>query len=193
MKYLIIVLLLVSCNTKQKKEVNKPTKLKPITSSMKYTFKWDNQKYTKYLVDSLKTSELIKLKPTDIKQFGVIKDPIRFYGNILVEMAYYESKFNTMEKYKESFGLWSRGLFQLSKEDGKRYKCNFTTEQSVHNAKANIECAILILQKLVKQDNHLAGRVRGKWKGGARYWAVLRGTRKYTKKALQAIKNINKI
>ena len=151
----------------------------------------ENNEYTKWLVDALEKNALITFHPIDEDEFGIKSDPIEFWGNILVEMSYWESKWNPKVKYKESFGVWSRGLFQLSKQDARYYKCDFTTEQSVHDPKANIECAVLIMEKLIKQDNKIAGKINGKWRGGARYWAVLRGTRDYTAKALAAIKQVN--
>lgn len=157
-----------------------------------YTFRWDNADFTSYLVEALEGSELTELNPDDGSDFGDMKDPVKFWGNILVEMAYYESHWKTTASYKESFGVWSRGLFQLSAVDGPRYNCNFTTEDSVHDAKANIDCAVKVMTKLVKQNGRIAGYVSGKWQGGARYWSVLRGTRDYTKKALIAIKGANK-
>jgi len=172
---------------------SKPVEVKPIiVKPQVYKFRWDNPTYTKYLVDALKSNSLLTLQVNDIKDFGTNDDPIEFWGNIFVEMAYFESKWKPETYYKESFGLYSRGLFQLSKVDGKRYGCDFTTEKSVHNEKANIECAVLVMEKLVKQNGSIAGKVSGKWQGGARYWSVLRGTRKYTAKALKAIKGANK-
>jgi len=156
------------------------------------TFAWNNSSWDSYLVDALKKSNLISLKPEDASEFGTNKDAIIFWGNILVEMAKWESSWKPETEYKESFGVWSRGLFQLSLSDKNNYSgITFTSEEDVHDPKKNIEAAVIILDKLVTKDNRIAGKVSNAWKGGARYWSVLRGDRDYTAKALLAIKNAN--
>lgn len=45
--------------------------------------------------------------------------------------------------------------------------------------------------KWVRVDNRIAGRSWFKYKGGARYWAVLRGHNAYTRASLAAIKKAN--
>jgi len=164
----------------------------PAQSLTSYEFRWGSEMFDTYLVKALEKSELIKMSPEDEYLFGINNDPILFWGNIMVEMSYWESKWNPATYYKESFGLYSRGLFQLSLVDGKRYGCNFITEQSVHNPKANIECAVKVMQKLIKQDNNIAGKHGNKWLGAARYFSTLRGTRDYTAKALTAIRGANR-
>ena len=169
-----------------------PTPVKPIETPVGLSFHWNNKDWDSILINALKKSKLMTLVPEDFLEFGSIKNPIEFWGNILVEMARWESSFDPSTEYKESFGVWSRGLFQLSLSDKANYKgIEFTTEESVHDPKLNIEAAVLIMEKLVSQDMRIAGKSGGKWKGGARYWSVLRGTRSYTEKALKAIKEIN--
>lgn len=170
-------------------EISIPT----IEESNEYSFKWKNKDWDKWLVDALRKSNLIKFNPKDKTDFGKESDMIKFWGNILTEMAYWESKWNPGSNYKESFGVWSRGLFQLSLSDHKNYKMNlgWTKEEDVNDPKTNIEAAVIIMDKLVSQDNRIAGKESGKWKGGARYWAVLRGSREYTEKALNSIKKAN--
>jgi len=189
-KMFILLLVLLGCG--ERKRIPIPTKTETSAIEKGYAFRWDNARYDKILVAALKKSNLANYTPLDHAEFGKITDHIKWYGNIMVEMSYFESKWNPSVKYKEASGTWSRGLFQVSRVDGKRYGCDFTTERSVHNERANIECAVLIMEKLIGQDKRLAGKVRGRWTGGSRYWSVLRGTRTYTAKALRAIKNANK-
>jgi len=207
MKILILVLLLASCSHKIEKKLGdliskqlhkkivkkQDVKIKPIKIVVAQLHKldWNNEKWDAYLYASIDNSKLLDTNIEDLKTFGT-KNTKQFWANIFVAMAKYESSYKTSSKYKESFGVWSRGLFQLSKVDGKRYKCGFTTEKSVHDAKMNIECAVKIMGKLVSQNNRIAGKVNGKWKGGARYWSVLRGTRSYTRKAYNYITKANK-
>jgi hypothetical protein len=84
-------------------------------------------------------------------------------------------------------------LFQLSIESGKGYDSSLGAEESLHEPKVNIELAVAIMTKLVKQNGRIAGKTLGKWQGGARYWSVLRGDRDYTAKALASIKAVNAI
>lgn len=163
-----------------------------------YAFEWDNKRYDKYLVEAIKNSKLMGLIPADKAEFGTEKDPILFWGRILARMAYYESKWNTDAKYQESFRdrngdrIWSRGLFQLSIESGRGYDRTLESEQSLHDPEVNIGLAVKIMEKLVGQNGRIAGKVSGRWQGGARYWSVLRGEREYTAKALASIKDANK-
>lgn len=164
--------------------------------------KWNNPAYTQYLLEAINEygNNLLSVKPADWKNF-IDKWPktregvIDFWANILVEMAFWESKWKTDHKYQESFRdrngnrIWSRGLFQVSIESSQGYKKDhFKQESDLHNPKLNIEMAVMILNKWVGRDGVIAG---GR-KGGARYWSVLRGERDYTKKALNAIRMANR-
>lgn len=221
----LVINMVTSCSTKRPTTndevtvgtpsvvVEKPTIVYPeptiipepvVPTSNDYVFNWRNPTWTKALVIAIKEAGLDKMTTRDMENFGWKEglDPIMFWGNILVEMAYWESKWKTEAKYKESFNdstgkaIYSRGLYQLSIESGRGYKCPFVVEADLHVPELNIRCAVLILSKWVKNDNIIAGKEKKMfktyYKGGARYWAVLRGVNSYTKQSLAAIKKANK-
>lgn len=106
-----------------------------------------------------------------------------FFTYLISAMAKYESAFNTNSFYKESFNdssgnpVISRGLLQISIESGNAYGCGFRNEQELHDPYLNLSCGIRILNRWIGQrDFRIAGKVDGSWKGGARYWSVLRTT-----------------
>lgn len=179
------------------KPSHKPSPRPVHTPSGPYIFDWKNEEWDRILIDEIRKSGLIKILPTlkDKEAFGYTPDidPVIFYGRILVAMAKYESNYNPDAVYKESFGVYSRGLFQISLVDAKRYNAPFTTEESVNVPELNIIGAVRVFAKLVENDRYIGSRIGGRWKGGARYWSVLRGTRAYTKEALNYIKHANDI
>lgn len=197
---LLTALLLVSCNDETPSKPSTPVVVEP---SVQYA--WNNKVWDKHLEDAIKYHGLgmLTVIPKDWNDFidvwpsnqaGLVK----FYGKILVEMSKWESKWNTETSYKENFKdrngkyIYSRGLFQLSIESGRGYKCDIPTAKSLHEPKTNITCAVRILNRWVTEDNVISGKSGTKWRGGARYWAVLRGHTKYTIKALKAIKLANR-
>lgn len=213
MKYLILVLLIAGCATttieekvpeviQQEVVDQEKTDIKPVEPEQNfgYTFDWGNLEWDRHLVDQIKNSKLVTAIPKDREEYfySSAKDPIEFWGKLLVKMSYYESKWIPSKKYLENFKdrngrrIYSRGLFQLSLESGRGYGCPFHSEADIHKPKNNITCAVKILERWVVRDGVIRGRFGSKWRGGARYWAVLRGTRKYTKISLNGIKNANK-
>lgn len=205
---LTFLLLITSCNDST---VTSSEQTEPSPKSEKsYSFEWNNKEWDAQLVKSLKASRLSSVVAKDAKDFGYKTgmDLIEFYGKILVKIAYYESKFIPSKKYQEAFvgrdgkRIYSRGLFQLSLGSSRGYpKCQMKTEANFHIGVMNINCAVAILEKWVVNDGVLTGKVtppvgaskwdKG-WRGGARYWAVMRWTRAYTIKSLAAIKAANK-
>lgn len=103
-----------------------------------------------------------------------------FWVYLLSAMSRFESNHNPTLSYKEAFNdahgnpVISRGLLQISKESANGYKCNIKDEQELHDPYINLSCGLLIIQKWVTTDKVISGKVSGKWRGGARYWAVLR-------------------
>ncbi|MGZ3840678.1 MAG: transglycosylase SLT domain-containing protein [Bdellovibrio sp.] len=108
----------------------------------------------------------------------------QYWAFIISAMARFESNFKTDSTYKESFRdshgnrVVSRGLLQISIESGNSYGCGFKDAQELHDPKKNLSCGIRILDRWLDRDGRIAGKVGGSWKGGARYWAVLRSTNK---------------
>lgn len=197
-KILILILVLCSC-TQAPQKAPEPSEPQPMPTQEQESpsFSWANPDWDQMLLKAIGESELMTARPKDLNEFGVMKDPKVFWGKILVTMSYWESKWKPDAKYQESFRdrsgkrIWSRGLFQLSLESGLGYKCPFRNQEDLHDPERNIKCAVLILERWVTRDNRIAGKESGSWRGGARYWAVLRGSREYTKNSLKAIKEAN--
>lgn len=129
---------------------------------------------------------LLKTTPADFKEFcpGFTSlsesEKKNFWVHLLSAMAQYESNFKPSLQYKEAFkdakgkNVISRGLLQLSIESGNGYGCGFKNENELHDPYKNLSCGLRILNKWVGNDKRIAGSVGGAWKGGARYWSVLR-------------------
>ncbi len=185
-----------------------------VVTPTEHKFAWNNKERTEILVDEIvknrgphrsvkENFRLVDMKPNDWRDYidvwpkneeGVIK----FWGNILVAMAKYESNYKSSAKYQEAFKdrhgkrIWSRGLFQLSIESGRGYGCDIKTDTDLHKDKVNINCAVQILAYWVKRDGVIRAKTSG-WRGAARYWSVVRGTyNQHTKNALAAIKKANR-
>lgn len=204
---LFMVVMVVACNQKTEPPADPPAgdvTVEPAPSPSKYEFRWDSPEKTKVLVRSIQDAKfLMTVKPKDWQEYTDkwpenTRELIQFWGNILVEISYYESKWDGSKSYKEAFRnsqgerIYSRGLFQLSRESGRGYGCSFFEEADLHKDHLNISCAVVILDRWVGRDKVIDGGYSGNWKGGARYWAVLRGFNSYTKKALKGIKDANK-
>lgn len=103
-----------------------------------------------------------------------------FWTYFFSEMVKYESGFNPQATYKEDFvdvngkRIISRGLLQISIESSQGYHCGFTQESQLHDPQKNLACGIKIYNHWVRKDARMAGYVNSSWRGGARYWAVLR-------------------
>ena len=101
----------------------------------------------------------------------LISSMVRFESNFKPEVAYTEN-FNDSNGRK----VVSRGLLQISIESGNAYGCGFKTTQDLHDPKKNLSCGIRILNRWLGRDGRIAGKVSGSWRGGARYWSVLRSS-----------------
>ena len=99
-------------------------------------------------------------------------------------MTKFESNFNVNSTYTEAFAdrvgkrVVSRGLLQISIESGNAYGCNFKKSADLHDPYQNLDCGVRILNRWLNSDGRIAGKVGTAWKGGARYWSVLRTTSK---------------
>jgi hypothetical protein len=205
MKLLLLLSLLFSTSCKDIGG-GEQTKPEPPSKPIKYKYAWENVGYDKMLDEAIQAhgSVLLSTQPKDWKDYidewpDNTDDLIKFWGNILVKMAYYESGWDTKKKYQENFDdrfgnrIWSRGLLQLSIESGRGYNCIIPNEQALHDPKTNLDCGVIILTRWVSRDKVISDKTSlGKWRGGARYWAVLRGNTQYTKKALSEIKSANR-
>lgn len=104
----------------------------------------------------------------------------QYWAFILSAMVRFESNFKTETSYTEGFddsngnAVVSRGLLQISIESGNAYGCGFKTTKDLHDPYQNLSCGIRILDRWVGRDGRIAGKVDSQWRGGARYWSVLR-------------------
>lgn len=114
----------------------------------------------------------------------------QYWAHMLSSMVRFESNFKTNTSYTESFNdsngkpVVSRGLLQISIESGNAYGCGFKNAQELHDPYKNLSCGIRILNRWVGRDGRIAGRVSSGWKGGARYWSVLRAGDKTSYKSI---------
>lgn len=134
--------------------------------------------------------ELLTANPVDAKifcpNFPNLSESERkqFWAFFISSMAKFESGFDPNESYTEGFKdntntyVISRGLLQISLESSKGYRCGFSTGRELYHPTKNLSCGIKILNHWMKKDNRIASRFGLNWKGGARYWAVLRQSRK---------------
>ncbi len=157
-------------------------------------FDWDN-KHQNYLQWNRITFNgitnyglnLLSRTPSDIKSFcpkykSLNEDEAKlFWVSLLAAMARYESGFNPEAWYKENFKnsegeyIISRGLLQLSRLSSRAYGCPVEDATDLHISKINLECSIRILDRWIGRDGVISNKnSSGKWRGGARYWAVLR-------------------
>jgi hypothetical protein len=135
-------------------------------------------------------SGLASSTPSDYKDFCPeykslsSENKKNFWVYLLSSMAELESNFNPSLSYRESFRdssgsyVMSRGLLQISIESGNAYGCGFKSQSDLNDPYRNLSCGLRILNKWVLNDKRIAGSVSGSWRGGSRYWSVLRTSSK---------------
>lgn len=101
---------------------------------------------------------------------------LKFWGELMVAMAQFESSWNPHARYREANGQDSVGLFQLSYANARDYAWEPVSEEraSLEDPLVNIRCAVIVLAHLVAQNHVVASSEGGRHQGGARYWSVLR-------------------
>lgn len=104
-----------------------------------------------------------------------------FWLMVVSSISRHESGFNTNAKYLEAGGEYSRGVMQLgySSTRQRAYSCGFRNKYELNeNPEKNLHCGIKILNHWMGRDKKIRGFVwsggERKWRGGARYWSVLR-------------------
>ncbi len=165
-----------------------PKDLTPLwEASVNNSKEWSDYVYLK--LDTL-GSDLLDVIPTDHTTFcpkysSLSYNQRKMYWTFMLStMAKFESGFNTNSKYTEAFNdsngkpVVSRGLLQISIESGNAYGCALKTAQDLHDPFQNLACGIRILNRWVYRDARIAGKVSSTWRGGARYWSVLRESNK---------------
>lgn len=133
---------------------------------------------------------LVDVVPEDANlfcpKFSRLSDAQRkqYWIHMISSMVRFESNFKPATKYTEGFNdskgnpVISRGLLQISIESANSYGCGFKNAEELHDPLKNLSCGVRILDRWVGRDGRIAGKVSGSWRGGARYWAVLRAADK---------------
>lgn len=102
---------------------------------------------------------------------------LRYWGELVVAMAFYESSWKPGCVYHEPPPLSddSIGLLQLSYADGPAYGLEplDPAAASLKDPLVNLRCAVKILATLVHKDQTVAWTGGTSHKGAARYWSVL--------------------
>lgn len=177
MKYLIGLFLLLGCvhEPKQKPDVVPgPTPIPIPSGKLKSLF--PKQEWTDLALAYVNYAGLDVLRPADGKSFCANGMSAHNWVHLLASMAKYESGFDPNQVYRESFGVNSIGLLQLSVSDNAYGSgCAFRTESDVKDPAKNLKCAVTILKKWVMRDGVIQNSAN---KGGARYWSVLRNSGK---------------
>jgi len=156
---------------------------------MNWDGKHSNYKnWTVYVYDAVTDygKDLLASNPEDIKTFCPNYNSLgeegkkMFWMHLVSSMTEFESGFKPETKFQEGFKdqngdyIISRGLLQLSIESARGYDCTLDNAQDLHSAQLNLECGVRIINRWVRRDGRVAGNVDGVWRGGARYWSVLR-------------------
>jgi len=148
----------------------------------------DYKKWTAYVYDAVTEygKDMLASNPDDIKMFCPnyrnlgSEEKKMFWMHLVSSMTEFESGFKPETSYRESFKdnngnyIISRGLLQLSIESARGYDCTLDDAEDLHSAQKNLECGVRIINRWVRRDGRVAGNVDGTWRGGARYWSVLR-------------------
>jgi uncharacterized protein (TIGR02594 family) len=115
-------------------------------------------------------------KAADKAAFGD-NGTLKFWAELVIAMAHYESAWNPASVYQEppppkGPGTLSVGLLQLSKGDARAYGVGFeTTDEDLKDPIKNIKVGVAVLAHLIERDGCIQNSAN---KGGARYWSVLR-------------------
>jgi hypothetical protein len=144
-------------------------------------------------MQAIAAERLTKLSPLDASDFSLDPANAEHWARLLVEMAKWESGWKPTKIYTEAFHdaqgrrVVSTGLFQISVESMRGIGCR-VTQAELLTPERNIQCAVKAFAHYVRRDQRIAGLGPGQWRGGARYWAVLRGANNYTRRALASIR-----
>lgn len=109
------------------------------------------------------------------------------YSEILYKLTQFESGYNTSSANKESFSnssgeaVVSTGLLQISYESANIYKCSRANSDksistsSLKDPLVNLQCGVLIFDKLIGQNGLISGNgCSNGYCGASRYWSPLR-------------------
>lgn len=140
-----------------------------------------NQAWTDHALKTVRASKLANAKPSDGRDFFSKGMSPENWVHLLAAMAKYESGFDPRQTFTEKFTnskgekVVSTGLLQLSYESVAGYGFKVSTDD-LKDPYLNITIALKILEKWVLDDGVIASK-KSPWRGGARYWSVLRGAK----------------
>lgn len=141
---------------------------------------WPKQEWTDHTLKLVRASRLASANPSDAKSWCNRGMSPEGWTHLLAAMAKFESGYRPTLEYKENFKdskgryIISTGLLQLSLESSKGYSCGFTKQSDLYDPLRNIECGVKILEKWVTNDGCISCKSGSSWRGGARFWSVLR-------------------
>lgn len=152
------------------------------------SYRKDSRPWTVFAFEqmSVVAPRLLTSVPADIVTFCPSyasldeKNRKNFWIYLLSAMTHFESYYDPSVKYVEKFvdakgnRVVSRGLLQISGESGRSYGCLIPEDMDLHDPYVNLTCGMKILERWVASDRVISGKSGGKWRGGARYWSVLR-------------------
>lgn len=121
---------------------------------------------------------------------------IKFWAELVVAIAKYESTWNTHAHFKEPppLNVISVGLLQIAYEDQKEYHFDPPLDRNANaleDAATNLRCGVAILAQLVSHDGAIVGGNGDHSRGAARYWAVLRSGKSHHLEAIKALTKKN--
>jgi hypothetical protein len=131
-------------------------------------------------------ADLLAKNPKDVAAFCAnyenlnLADRKNVWVYFLSAMAELESGHKPETTFTEAFNdakgnkVISRGLLQLSIESGNGYGCALKNAEELQDPLVNLNCGLRILNRWVGRDGVISDKEENSWRGGARYWAVLR-------------------
>jgi hypothetical protein len=160
-------------------------------------FSWDGKhkdsmKWREFALNHINQygKNLVSVVPSDIASFCPkykslnLNDKKMFWIALLSSMARFESNYKPEMSFEEDFSdtsgdnVISRGLLQISGESARNYGCKMNSDNDLHKPETNLRCGVMILDRWIGRDKVISSKSSsGSWRGGARYWAVLRSTR----------------
>jgi hypothetical protein len=125
-------------------------------------------------------TDLERGNPEDfVSGYSTLSQQLRkkFWAELLIAMAKFESSWNPKEPFLEHDGQWSIGLLQLSIGDQNNYHLEprVEHEEELQDPFINLRWGVQIFTHLLVRDGVVAlGSNGNDARGGARYWSVLR-------------------
>jgi Transglycosylase SLT domain len=144
---------------------------------------WNNENWTYHLVNEINKSKLPDLNPKDVDAYCPKYNELNrnkkrdMWAVLAVAIAKRESNFKPTTVFKESNGIDSIGLYQLSYGD--RFCPKNKSIGDLQDPLINISCAVKTMEFHVANDGIIASGGYVSYgappaKGLARYWSVIR-------------------